>query len=124
MNSTASQLIQVPVLTILGSNDFTTCGLNPQGGNFECSSGALVATQEVPFYSPKARIHGCVVHGSGHDLNLAVNRRLAAADAVAWSSAFVGQQRLERQDFDSSDRGLPWNDGLPWNCGAPSAESK
>lgn len=124
VNSTASQLIQVPVLTILGSNDFTTCGLNPQGGNFECSSGALVATQEVPFYSPKARIHGCVVHGSGHDLNLAVNRRLAAADAVAWSSAFVGQQRLERQDFDSSDRGLPWNDGLPWNCGAPSAESK
>src|SRR5271165_4995520 len=45
VNSTASVAIQVPVLTILGSNDFTTCGPNPQCGNFDCSSGALVATQ-------------------------------------------------------------------------------
>jgi pimeloyl-ACP methyl ester carboxylesterase len=120
--------IQVPVLTILGNNDFTTCGLSTQGVTFDCASGAVVATQEVQFYSPQARIHACVVPTSGHALSLAVNHELQAADTVAWSSAFVGQVDLgERRDFDSfnnSDRGLPWNDGLPWNCGAPSTDSQ
>jgi len=60
VTSNATRAIQVPVLTILGSNDFTTCGTNPQGGNFDCSSGAAVATQDAPFYSEQARIHACV----------------------------------------------------------------
>jgi hypothetical protein len=41
--------IKVPVLTILGGNDATSCGPSSQGGNFDCSSGAIVATQEAPF---------------------------------------------------------------------------
>jgi len=121
VTSKATLAIQVPVLTILGSNDFTTCGPNPQGGNFDCSSGGVVATQEVPFYSPQARIHGCVVPDSGHSLSLAVNHRLQAADSVAWSSAFVDRRNAnESAAFNGTDRGLPWNDGLPWNCGAPA----
>jgi|SRR5271165_307212 len=121
VTSKATVAIQVPVLTILGSNDLTTCGPNPQGGNFDCSSGGVVATQEVPFYSPQARIHGCVVPDSGHSLSLAVNHRLQAADSVAWSSAFVDRRNAnESAAFNGTDRGLPWNDGLPWNCGAPA----
>jgi pimeloyl-ACP methyl ester carboxylesterase len=127
VTSTDTLAIQVPVLDILGSNDFTTCGLSTTGATFDCSSGAAVATQEVPFYSPQARIHACVVPASGHDVNLAVNHELTAADAVAWSAAFVGQLN-EKRDFDGYDnsyRGLPWNDGLPWNCGGIiSAESE
>lgn len=124
VTSTATLAIQVPVLTVLGGNDFTTCGPNPQGGNFDCSSGRAVATQEVPFYSPEARIHGCVIPDSGHDVNLVVNHPLAAADMITWSFAFVGQlASLNNQGLDGSYRGLPWNDGLPWNCGAP-AQSK
>jgi len=53
-----------------------------------------------------------------------VNNGLQVADAVAWSSAFVGQrssaERRDSDDFDQSENGLPWNDGLPWNCGAPA----
>ncbi len=124
VTSNATQAIQVPVLTILGSNDLPTCGPNPQGGTFDCSSGAVVATQEAPFYSPQARIHACVVLASGHDLSFAINHELQVADAVAWSSAFVGQSAAaEKSKFDGSDSGLPWNDGLPWNCGS-SAQSE
>ena len=129
VTSTATRTIQVPVLTILGGNDFTTCGPNPQGGNFDCSSATIVATQEVPFYSRDARIHACIVPGSGHDVSLAVNHDLQVADAAAWSAALVGQRNIgdrddfeSRRDFDAGDRGLPWNDGLPWNCGGASAE--
>jgi len=129
VTSTATLAIHVPVLTIIGRNDFTTCGPNPQGGNFDCASGAVVAMQEEPFYSRDARIHGCIVPGSGHDMSLAINHELQVADAAAWSAAFVGQRRSEnrddfgdRRDFDASERGLPWNDGLPWNCGGAPAE--
>jgi len=123
VTTTATLAIQVPVLDILGGNDFTTCGPSTTGGNFDCSSGTVVATQEVPFYSPQARIHACVIPASGHDVSLAVNHELQAADAVAWSSAFVGQlgEKRDFDGFDNSYRGLPWNDDLPWNCGASSS---
>jgi pimeloyl-ACP methyl ester carboxylesterase len=118
VTSTATLAIKVPVLDILGSDDFTTCGLSSEGVTFDCSSGAKVATQEAPFYSSAAEIHACVVPASGHSVNLAVNHRLPAADAVAWSFAFVGQRSLPAiQSFEGSDRPLPWNDDLPWNCG-------
>ena len=117
----ATLAIQVPVLTILGENDVPTCGPNTQGDNFDCSTGAAVAMQEVPFYSPAARIHACIVPFSGHVVSLAINRRLQVADAVAWSSAFVGQRKFnERRDLDEGGgffEGLPWNDNLPCNCG-------
>jgi pimeloyl-ACP methyl ester carboxylesterase len=127
VTNTATRAILVPVLTILGSNDLTTCGPNPQG-TFDCSSGAAVATQDAPFYSPRARLHACVVPDSGHDLSLAVNHRLQVADAVAWSLSFVGQSHFDDMrdidDADQGEEGLPWNDGLPWNCGGSSAASQ
>ncbi len=122
VTSKATLAIRVPVLTILGGNDLTTCGLNPQGGNFDCSSGAAVATQEEPFYSPEARIRGCVIPDSGHSVSLAINHGLEAADAVAWSSAFV-DRRNSGGALNGTNSGLPWNDGLPWNCGG-SAKSE
>ena len=118
----ATRTIQVPVLTILGENDVPTCGPNTQGGNFDCSTGAAVAMQEAPFYSAQARIHACVIPFSGHVVSLAINRRLQVADAVAWSSAFVGQRKFnDRHDLDEGPgffEGLPWNDNLPCNCGS------
>jgi len=74
-------------------------------------------TQESPFYSPEARIHACIIPGSGHDLSLAVNHQLQIADAVAWSSSLVGQLRLAAMErVDENGIWLPWNSGLPWNC--------
>ena len=96
--------IKVPVLTILGGNDATSCGPSSQGGNFDCSSGG------------HRRYAGAVNHG------------LQAADAVAWSTAFVGQldfgERRRPYGSNENEQGLPWRDALPWNCGAVSAGSR
>jgi pimeloyl-ACP methyl ester carboxylesterase len=125
VTSTATAAIKVPVLTILGSDDLTTCGLNPQGIAFDCSTGAAIATQDAPFYSPEAKIHACVIPGSGHDISLAVNHELQVADAVAWANAFVGQRDFAgRASFAGGTRGLSWNDGLPWNCGSGAAPAE
>jgi hypothetical protein len=103
--------IRVPVLDIVGIEDFTTCGPSTTGGNFDCSSGRRVAEQEEPLYSPEARIRACVVPGSGHDLSLSLNHEVQVADSVAWSLAFEGQHGF---DIDE-DRGT--DDRLPENCG-------
>ena len=125
VTSTATVAIKVPVLTILGGNDLTTCGLNPQGISFDCSSGTAIATQDAAFYSPEAKIHACVIPGSGHDVSLAVNHELQVADAVAWANAFVSQHdSAGTAAFPGGDRGLFWNDGLPWNCGSSAAQAK
>jgi pimeloyl-ACP methyl ester carboxylesterase len=104
--TTGTLAIRVPVLDILGSNDLTTCGPNPQGHVFDCSSGAAVAAQEAPFYSPEAHIHACVIPGSGHDISLSPNNSLQADDSVRWSNAYVGTRGGSRD-----------HDALPRNCG-------
>jgi pimeloyl-ACP methyl ester carboxylesterase len=87
--------IKVPVLDILGSDDFTTCGSSTSGGSFDCSSGRVVAEQERPFYSPQAWIQACVMPGSGHDLSLSLNHRVQVTASVTWSLALVGQRGFE-----------------------------
>ena len=44
----ATRAITVPVLDLLGSHDFTTCGTSTTGTAFNCSSGRAVVTQEAP----------------------------------------------------------------------------
>ena len=126
VTSAATLAIQVPVLTILGEHDLPTCGPN-SGGTFDCSSGATVARQEAAFYSPQARIRACVVPGAGHDLSLALNHRRQVADAVAWSSAFIGQRsRDEERELDQRDAER-WDESqrrLPPGCGAPESSDR
>jgi len=98
--SAATLDIQVPVLTILGSDDLP-CRSSPK--DFDCSSAAAVVAQEAPFYSLNARISACVIPGSGHAISLSPNHRLQALDAVAWSYAFIGQSG------QSTGRELPSN---------------
>jgi len=104
--TTSTLGIRVPVLDILGSNDLTTCGANAQGHVFDCSSGAAVAAQEAPFYSPEAHLHACVIPGAGHDISLALNSWMQADDVIRWSNTYVGPGHGPRD-----------NDGLPRNCG-------
>lgn len=96
VTSTATRAIDVPVLDILGGDDFTTCGLSTTGGTFDCSSGAAVAAQEAPFYAPQAQFHACAIPGSGHDISLALNHGVEARDAIAWSDSFVTHHGPDR----------------------------
>jgi hypothetical protein len=115
MNDTLA--IKVPVLDILGGEDFTTCGASTTGSAFNCSSGAAVVAQERPFYSPEAHLHACVVPGSGHDLSLALNHEVQVRDSVAWSLAFVGQRGLGQDDRRGASR-------LPDNCSGTLAAAR
>jgi hypothetical protein len=103
----ATRAITVPVLDLLGSHDFTTCGLSTTGTTFDCSSGAAVAAQEAPFYSPQAQLHACIVPGSGHDISLARNHRRQVADVLAWSRHFVGQHSPAGSTSQRSSDRLP-----------------
>jgi pimeloyl-ACP methyl ester carboxylesterase len=94
LGSSATKAIHVPVLNIIGSKDFTTCGPSTNGTTFNCSSAQAVAAQEARFYSPQAHFQACLVPGSGHDISLALNNELQVQDAVAWSDTFVGQRGL------------------------------
>jgi len=115
--STATRSIRVPVLTIVGSSDATLCGPSTRGFYFDCSSAAAVASEEAPFYSPRARLHACVIPDAGHDLNLTLNHRLQLTDALAWSAAFVEQNKIrERRRTVAREVALEPNDGLPPNC--------
>jgi len=120
--STATQAIQVPVLTILGGNDLTACGTDAQGRSFDCSYGAIVASQEAPFYSPNAQIQACIVPDSGQDISLALNNDLQVRDSAAWSFRFVGQRQLaQKHDFDDGSGFDDIMDRLP-DCGGPTVE--
>jgi pimeloyl-ACP methyl ester carboxylesterase len=122
----ATRAIRVPVLTILGSNDTTTCGPNTPRAYFDCSSAAAVARQEAPYYSRQARLHACVIPGAGHDLNLTLNHGLQVADVVAWSAAFVDQRLARRGVYSEAQTVRDVNpvskDRLPWNCATESRD--
>ncbi len=90
-DATLSQAIDVPVLVIVGSDDALNCGPLVGGGGFDCSSGTAVANHEAPYYSPQAQLRACVVPGSGHDINLALDHQLEEIDAITWSYEYIGQ---------------------------------
>jgi pimeloyl-ACP methyl ester carboxylesterase len=94
--STLTLGIDAPVLVVLGSRDAILCGAQTSGGSYDCSSGQVVAQEEAPFYSPAAQLRACVVPGSGHDINLALNHDLEEADAIVWSYEYVGQRGVPR----------------------------
>jgi pimeloyl-ACP methyl ester carboxylesterase len=121
ISSQITRAIRVPVLTILGSNDVTTCGPNTRGGAFDCSSAAALASQESPFYSPQARLRACLIPGAGNDLNLTLNHELQVADILAWSTTFVDTRLRHEANAASGDArttSAADNDGLPPNCSA------
>jgi pimeloyl-ACP methyl ester carboxylesterase len=123
----ATRAIRVPVLSIVGSRDATTCGRNTHGGYFDCSSAAAVARHEAPYYSREARLHACAIPGAGHDLNLALNHDLEVTDVVVWSATFVDRSLAPRVDQVAVKRvrgvDATSQDRLPWNCAGVPPQS-
>lgn len=84
IESPISQLIEVPVLIIIGQFDV-----------FFCSSDAgcnatTIAEDEQDWFSPEACIKVAVVRRSGHDLNLHRNAHAAFAKMLRWADRHVG----------------------------------
>jgi Alpha/beta hydrolase family len=61
-----SRVIVVPTLLVVGGRDNIACGA-PDG--LDCTV-ATVASQEAPYYSPRAHLQVAVVPRTGHDLQL------------------------------------------------------
>jgi pimeloyl-ACP methyl ester carboxylesterase len=120
LSSRRTRAVWVPVLTILGGKDRVACGPDERRGEFDCSSAAAIASQEADFYSPRARLHVCLIPNAGHNLNVDGSYRLVVADITAWSATYVDRQVLRRRDgaFGRVLAADARNDGLPINCSA------
>ncbi|GAA2862403.1 alpha/beta hydrolase [Pseudonocardia halophobica] len=66
LTRTESTAINVPVLTVNGSEDSIFCS----AGASDCSSADALATQEAGYFGPGATSEAFVVPGGGHDVNL------------------------------------------------------
>ena len=64
--------IQVPVLEAVGEFDNLFCL-----GALDCTNTSAIANDEVPFFSPSARLRLIVIPQAGHDLNLQENASTA-----------------------------------------------
>jgi hypothetical protein len=80
-----SNMIHVPVLTVLGQDDFFACA--PDGMN--CSTAQTIKQAEAPFYAPDACLQVYDLANAGHDINLAPNAQLWYSDAATWIGNFV-----------------------------------
>jgi hypothetical protein len=74
-----SRSIAVPVLLVVGAEDWLACGLQ-----LPCTGDASVRTREAPFYNPQLALGVIVVPMAGHDTNLHPNASDWYADAQAW----------------------------------------
>lgn len=83
IESPISQLIEVPVLIIIGQYDVFFCS------DAGCNATTIVE-DEQDWFSPEACIKVAVVRRSGHDLNLHRNAHAAFAKMLRWADRHVG----------------------------------
>jgi pimeloyl-ACP methyl ester carboxylesterase len=77
----ASSAIDVPVLTVNGSEEPFFCnGLLAA----DCSSSAALAASERPFFGPSASVEALVVPGAGHNLSLELGASDTHAAIIEW----------------------------------------
>jgi pimeloyl-ACP methyl ester carboxylesterase len=82
-----TRLIDVPVLSAVGSADPMVCGLLAA----DCSTAAAYLASEAPFYGPAAKLATYVLPGFGHSINYAPNSSDLYAAVVSWANRMVGR---------------------------------
>ncbi|ATL70031.1 alpha/beta hydrolase [Nocardia terpenica] len=65
----ASRAIDLPVLTMVGSADFTSCTGD------DCASDMTLTAAEQPHFGTHAHLHATVIPGAGHNLTLERSHR-------------------------------------------------
>ncbi|WP_433273528.1 alpha/beta hydrolase [Actinosynnema sp. CS-041913] len=80
-----SRLIDVPVLSVVGSRDAAVCGLLATN----CTSAETLREDESPYFSVPLDTH--VVPGYGHSINLAPNADRYYSAVASWASEEVGR---------------------------------
>lgn len=82
-----SRLIDVPVLTVIASEDPTTCGVLATN----CSTATAFRNAEGPYYAPAAQLRAYVLDGYGHSFNYAPNASAYHSAVVRWADDMVGR---------------------------------
>jgi pimeloyl-ACP methyl ester carboxylesterase len=85
LNPAYTLQITVPVLLMVGGQDFLACATPPQAGGTNCSSAAAFRAQESANYSSAAQLETCVIPFSGHSLALALNTKLYQWAVIDWT---------------------------------------
>lgn len=80
-------LVDVPVLTVMSSQDPTFCGLLAT----DCRSPEALLRSERPFYAPAARLEAYVLNGYGHAFNYAPNAPDYHRAVLQWADRMVGR---------------------------------
>ncbi|WP_246019082.1 alpha/beta hydrolase [Saccharothrix australiensis] len=80
-----SRLVDVPVLSVVGSHDSAVCG--PLAT--DCSSAEALREDEAPYFTAPLEAH--VVPGHGHSINLAREAGRYYAAVASWASREVGR---------------------------------
>ena len=84
--SPMSRRILVPVLMVVGSDDFLFCR---SAGSSDCSSSAALTAQEMPYFAPEAHFQAVVVDGVGHDVTLHTVSPQVRVLVLSWIERFV-----------------------------------
>jgi pimeloyl-ACP methyl ester carboxylesterase len=88
-DSPYSRRITVPVLMVVGSEDFLFCrGVAAS----DCSSSAALTRQEAPYFSPEACLRAVVLPGVGHDVTLHTVSPQLRALIGDWAEDHVGRR--------------------------------
>ena len=77
--------LAVPVLMIVGDDDFLVCG-----GDLDCSDHAAIIANETPYYSPAACLELIVLDDTNHNANLHKNAPQTFALMLDWVGRYVG----------------------------------
>jgi pimeloyl-ACP methyl ester carboxylesterase len=82
-----TRMVDVPVLSVMASQDPTFCGLLATN----CSSPEALRRSEQLFYSPSARLQTYVLTGYGHSFNYAPNAPDYHKVVTQWADRTVGR---------------------------------
>nr|WP_232328535.1 alpha/beta fold hydrolase [Kibdelosporangium sp. MJ126-NF4] len=81
-----TRLVDVPVMSVMGSQDPTFCGLLAT----DCSSASALRSAESLFYSPAANLRTHVVQGYGHSINFAPTAPDYHSAVIRWADQAIG----------------------------------
>ena len=70
---------------MIGSRDRSICD-----DEFDCSSGPAIVASEGGYFSPQARLRGCAVPETGHNLTLHRDHAVSENAALHWSRWVLG----------------------------------
>ncbi len=102
--SPMSRRISVPVLMVVGREDFLFC---KSAGSSDCSSSAALSAQEAPYWAPEARFQAVVVDGVGHDVTLHRVSPQVRELVNSWINRCVGSGRAKAEDDAPRNGGTP-----------------